>query len=168
MVTLVVTPVKGVVAGLVTPKKPIGLRTIGERLRWVIEEHLGTTQTEFAHRIGVKRPQLSRWINNPNRPPSEEYVRRIAAEAGISPAWLRYGVGSPIGEEPEAPEPEAEIVIGSFDGVARHLGGIAPPGQEKLRKLDALEAIADYYRAIGERLPHDWWELKRRVENDEL
>jgi hypothetical protein len=78
--------------------------------------------------------------------------------------------------EPDIPEDpgeeerdwqEAGDLFSSLDAIARFLGGIAPPGQEKLRKLDALDG---YRRMITARevLPSWWYELKRRVENEEL
>jgi hypothetical protein len=66
---------------------------IGDRIRWIVEERLGTTHTEFSRRLGVVLPQLSRWVNRPDHPPSERYLARMAELGGVPVAWLRYGVG---------------------------------------------------------------------------
>jgi hypothetical protein len=51
--------------------------------------------------------------------------------------------------------------------MVRFLGGIAPAGQERLRKLDALEGLRRMLAARG-MLP-DWWSaLRDRVVADEL
>jgi transcriptional regulator with XRE-family HTH domain len=69
----------------------IDLSSVGGRIRWAIEHKLGVTHTEFATRLGVKRQLLSRWINDADNPPSEASLQRIAATAGVTAAWLRYG-----------------------------------------------------------------------------
>ena len=58
-------------------------------------------------------------------------------------------------------------MFGSFDAVVRFLGGIAPGGREKLRKLDALEGLRRMLSARGA-LPSWWYELRDSVENEEL
>ena len=44
---------------------------------------------------------------------------------------------------------------------------MAPPGEERLRKLDALEGLRRMLTARGA-LPGWWYTLRERVERDEL
>ena len=55
----------------------------------------------------------------------------------------------------------------SFDDVVRFLVGIGPKGQERARKLDALEGLRRMLTARGP-LPDYWYLLKERVENGEI
>lgn len=107
---------------------------IGQRIRWLIEDYLPRkegrpiTHREFADRLGVKPQQLSRWINK--SPPGEDSIRRIAEEAGVSAAWLRYG------EAKYAPEVGlGGAVRGWMVAEPRPksgLGSITPPNYEGL------------------------------------
>jgi transcriptional regulator with XRE-family HTH domain len=118
------------------------------------------TQAEAAAAAGIGQPTLSRWrggdrspLRGATRRALEQYLarrERAEAEAG---EWRDRA--------------EAEDLFSSLDAVARFLGGIAPPGQEKARKLDALEG---YRRMITARevLPSWWYQLKERVENESL
>lgn len=67
------------------------LDTIGGRVRWAITKFLGISQAEAARRLKIKPSQVSRWVNNPELPPSEESLGRIAQLTGVPQAWLRYG-----------------------------------------------------------------------------
>ncbi len=150
--------------------------SVGERIRWTIEERLGVSHAEFARRLGVKRPQLSRWVNRPDLPPSEASLERIADLAGVPVAWLRYGVGSPDGVEPaEAPERAggddrlaAEDLFRHFEGLVRRMGGAdVAPGELRLRKLDVVEGLTRLYAAQG-MIPSWVYDLKGRILRDEL
>lgn len=77
----------------------------------------------------------------------------------------RNGIGA-AGED--GPGPVPGHASGALDRIALHLGRIAVPGEGILRKLDALEAIAEYHEAAGAKLPHGWWTLRKRIENGEL
>lgn len=77
------------------------LGTVGGRIRWAIRSFARVSEAEFARRLQVKHPVLSRWINDPKRPPNEESLKRIASQAGVSAAWLRYGEG-PVPQPPAA------------------------------------------------------------------
>jgi hypothetical protein len=83
--------------------------------------------------------------------------------------WIRTG-------REEGPEPAAAgaaengepgDVFASLDTVARFVEGIAPPGQERLRKLDALEGLRRMLTARGV-LPAWWYVLREKVENGQL
>lgn len=148
--------------------------TVGARIRWTIERRLGVTHAEFARRLGVKRPQLSRWINRPDLPPSEASLERIAALAGVSLAWLRYGAGAPDGAEPEpaAAGPEdllaAEDLFRHFEGLVRRMGGAdVAPEELRLRKLDVVEGLTRLHAAQGT-VPGWVYDLKGRILRDEL
>jgi hypothetical protein len=150
---------------------------IGDRIRWTIEEHLGSSHTDFSRRLGVKPPQLSRWINRPDYPPSEAYLGRIAELGGVRVAWLRYGVGDPlVGEEDGAPaeaaptgdQLAAEDLFRHFEGMVRRMGGAdVAPEELRLRKLDVVEGLTRLYAAQGT-IPGWVYELKGRILRDEL
>lgn len=149
--------------------------TLGARLRWAIEERLGITQAEAARRLGIKRPQLSRWLNQPSRPPSEASLARLAELTGVSAAWLRYGVGDPDGAEAEpgegpraADELTADDLFRHFEGVVRRMGGAGvAPDELKLRKLDVVEGLKRLYGAQGG-IPGWVYALEGRIERDEI
>ena len=153
--------------------------TVGERIRWTIEEHLGITHTEFARRLGIKRPQLSRWINRPEFPPNEASLERVAKLGNVSIAWLRYGAGEPTDtleavrrEEDERPrtadELAAEDLFRHFEGLVRRMGGAnVAPGELRLRKLDVVEGLTRLYAAQGT-VPGWVYDLKGRILRDEL
>lgn len=148
-----------------------GRSPIGERIRWVIEERLGTSHAEFARRLGVKPPQLSRWINRVDLPPGEGYAARIASLGEVPLAWLRYGVGDPGDDEAGSAESDqlaAEQLFRHFEGMVRRMGGAGvAPEELKLRKLDVVEGLSRLYAAQGA-IPGWVYELKGRILRDEL
>jgi transcriptional regulator with XRE-family HTH domain len=150
--------------------------SIGERIRWMIEERLHVSHAEFARRLGVKPPQLSRWVNRPDSAPGEESLRRIAELGGVSVAWLRYGVGEPgdadeaggTARERDEDELAAEDLLRHFEGMVRRMGGAdVAPDELKLRKLDVVEGLTRLYAAQGS-VPGWVYELKGRILRDEL
>lgn len=147
---------------------------VGTRIRWVVEKHLGTTQTEFARRMGIRQPQLSRWINDPSRPPSEASLQAIAETGGVSVAWLRYGVGNPV--EPGEPEESVEEAVSTsaevdlfedLDRIVRYMRKMGPPGSAERRKRAALMGLKEMLAATGG-VPEWWYELRDRLEAGEL
>lgn len=74
-----------------TAVPPAGLRTFGERLAWTIDEFVGVKRADFARRAHVSRQLLWRWLQSENGP-SEATISLLAKTAGVTPAWLRYGV----------------------------------------------------------------------------
>lgn len=52
-----------------------------------IIEEFGNTQTEFARRINVAQPQVSRWVRDSVAPPSR-YLTAICREFKISADWI--------------------------------------------------------------------------------
>jgi hypothetical protein len=150
--------------------------SIGERIRWIVEEHLGIAHLEFAHRLGVKPPQLSRWINRPGSPPGEAYLARMAELGGVSLPWLRYGVGEPVevagdaGDETALAEDElgARDLFQHFEGMVRRMEGAgAAPEELRLRKLDVIEGLMRLHAAQGT-IPAWVYELRGRILKDEL
>jgi transcriptional regulator with XRE-family HTH domain len=138
--------------------------SVGERIRWVIEERLGVTHADFARRLGVKPPQLSRWVNRPDSPPSEPYLERIAGLGNVPVAWLRYGEGG-TGREDEI---AAEDLFRHFEGMVRRMGGAdVAPEELRLRKLDVVDGLTRLYSAQGT-VPGWIYELKGRILRDEI
>lgn len=166
-------------AGTMTPS-PRGTGTVGERIRWIVEERLGVSHKEFAGRLSVKGPQLSRWINRADYPPSEAYIERIARLGGVSAPWLRYGVGSP-GMTGEGIDERSGGSAGSggeeltpqdlarhFEGMVRQIGEANFPAEElRLRKLGVVEGLTRLYAARGS-VPAWVYALKSRIVSGDL
>jgi transcriptional regulator with XRE-family HTH domain len=143
-------------------------RSIGHRIR-IVRERSGLDREALASRVGVHSGSIARWETGGSVPHAYT-MERIAEACGASAEWLRSG-------REDAPEPpstpaatgtaEAGDVFASLDTVARFVEGIAPPGQERLRKLDALEGLRRMLTARGV-LPAWWYVLRERVENGQL
>lgn len=65
---------------------------IGERIKELRKAVLNMTQDDFSERIGIKRSGLS-LIEIGRNNPSDQTIRSICREFGISEEWLRYGKG---------------------------------------------------------------------------
>lgn len=139
-------------------------RAVGHRIR-TLRERRGWDREALAERLGVHAGSIARWETGGSVPHGYT-LERIAALAGGSAEWIRTGRGD-AGPPGGAPEREAEDLFASLDAVARFVGGMAPPGEERLRKLDALEGLRRMLTARGA-LPGWWYTLRERVENDEL
>ena len=149
--------------------------TLGDRIRWIVEGRLRLSHAEFSRRLGVKPPQLSRWINRAEFPPGEAYLERIAELGGVPVSWLRYGVGEP--DTAERGHPDAELegdeltardLFRHFEGMVRRMGGAGVmPDELRLRKLDVVEGLMRLYAAQGT-VPGWVYELKGRILRDEL
>ncbi len=141
-------------------------RAIGHRLRRV-REKLGWDRNELAERLAIHPGSIARWETG-GSVPHRYHLDRIAEWGDVDPEWLLSGESPGAPEEADAaPEQETEDLFSSLDAVARFLGGIGPAGQERLRKLDALEGLRRMLTAKG-RLPDWWYQLRDRVESDEL
>ena len=142
-------------------------RAIGHRIR-TVRERAGLDREALASRVGVHSGSIARWETGGSVPHAYT-MERIAEACGASAEWIRAG-------REEAAEPaavgaaetgEAGELFASLDMVARFVEGIAPPGQERLRKLDALEGLRRMLTARGV-LPDWWYELREKVENGRL
>lgn len=69
------------------------MSTINERIAQVVA-YSGLTKTDFAERIGVSQPFVSRLCMNGT--PSDRTINDICREFGVSEAWLRTGDGEMI------------------------------------------------------------------------
>lgn len=114
--------------------------TIGGRLRWLIEEHLGKKQAEFARSLGVTPQMLSRWVNN-RHIPSVEHGRAIARNTGVSEIWLLLGEGKPFYEEPAPVATRDDVVRPAAREVEEYIGKIIDP--DMLRRLAGTPSIVD-------------------------
>jgi transcriptional regulator with XRE-family HTH domain len=139
-------------------------RAIGHRIR-LLRERRGLTREELAARVGVHAGSIARWETGGSVPHAYT-LERIAEACGGASEWIRTG-RQEEGVEAAAAEPEAGDVFASLDSVARFVEGIAPPGQERFRKLDALEGLRRMLTARG-LLPDWWYTLKERVDHGEL
>jgi len=144
-------------------------RAVGFRLRRV-RERIGWDRTEMADRLGVHPGSIARWETG-GSVPHLYHLERIGEWGGVSSDWLLHGEegvdDAPAEEEAQRVEPEAEDLFASLDAVARFLGGIGAAGEERHRKLDALEGLRRMLTARG-LLPDWWYQLRDRVENGEL
>lgn len=62
-----------------------------ERLVAVVQESK-LTKSDFARRIGVSQPHVSRMCSGETQP-SDRTVSDICREFGVNETWLRYGTG---------------------------------------------------------------------------
>jgi transcriptional regulator with XRE-family HTH domain len=138
-------------------------RRVGFRIRR-LRERAGWSREELAERLGVHAGSVARWESG-GAVPHAYRLEQIAGLGGATVAWLRGGGAEKGGGT--KPEREAEDLFASLDAVARFLGGIGGPGEERLRKLDALEGLRRMLTARG-MLPGWWYQLRERVEADEL
>lgn len=140
---------------------------VGHRIR-DLRERQGWDRDELARRLGVHAGSIARWETG-GAVPHGYTVRRIAELAGTTAEWLRTGDenkparagGTGAAEKHQAVPPGDPFV--SDTAVAGFLAGIAPPGQESLRKLDALDGLRRMLTARGE-LPGWWYSMRERVE----
>ena len=125
------------------------------------------TQRELAETLGVHQTTVAAWEIGRQKPEGEN-LARLADVLGSTPETLLSdgSEGVLVGAGAQT-EPEAEDLMAFFDQTVRFLGGIAPSGQEKARKLDALEGLRRMLTARGI-LPDWWYALRDRVEHDEL
>ena len=72
--------------------------------------HTGLTSSEFGDRIGVSQSTVSLWRSG-SRNPSNQAIRSISREYGISEEWLMTGEGPMLHEKSKA-EAAADIADG--------------------------------------------------------
>src|SRR3954464_8504389 len=143
-------------------------RAIGYRIR-VARERRGLSRDELAARVGVHAGSIARWETGGSVPHAFT-LERIAEACGSTAEWIRTGRrGDAELAAASAVETEGDggDVFASLDTVARFVEGIAPPGQERLRKTDALEGLRRMLTARG-LLPDWWYTLKERVDRGDL
>jgi transcriptional regulator with XRE-family HTH domain len=132
-------------------------------------ERRGLSRDELAPRVGVHAGSIARWETGGSVPHAYT-LERIAEACGSSAEWIRTGHRD-VGDDGAAPVTAAAEdggdLFASLDAVARFVEGIGPPGQERLRKSDALEGLRRMLTARG-LLPDWWYTLKERVDDGEL
>lgn len=111
-----------------------------ERIK-LLRKHLGLTQAEFGARIGVKGNTVTGY-ENCLRVPSDAVIISICREFGVSPEWLKLGVG-----EMFAPRNREEEIAAFFGELSRDPDGsvrkrfIACLAQLPLESWDAIDAF---------------------------
>ena len=142
-------------------------RAIGHRIR-IARERRGLSRDELAARVGVHAGSIARWETGGSVPHAFT-LERIAEACGSTAEWIRTGRRDDAELATASPGEgeDAGDVFASLDAVARFVEGIAPPGQERLRKSDALEGLRRMLTARG-LLPDWWYTLKERVDRGEL
>ena len=63
-----------------------------------IVKHFKLTKTEFAKRLGISQPFVSRICSGESMP-SDRTITDICREFGCDEVWLRTGVGEPFRQE---------------------------------------------------------------------
>lgn len=82
-----------------------------DRLRLALK-HAGRTQEQIADTLAarfgetVARTTVTHWCTGRSEPGLDR-IEAIAAETGVSPAWLAWGHGEMIEPPPASPSPEA-------------------------------------------------------------
>ena len=79
-------------------------KEVGERLRQLMRV-LGMTQEEVGGRLGINRSLLSKVLSG-NQRLSNLLMRALESEFGVSPAWLREGVGEMFLQREQPPAVE--------------------------------------------------------------
>lgn len=111
-----------------------------ERIK-LLRKHLGLTQAEFGARIGVKGNTITGY-ENCLRVPSDAVIISICREFGVSPEWLKLGVG-----EMFAPRSREEELAAFFGELSRDPDGsvrkrfIAALAKLPLESWDAIDAF---------------------------
>lgn len=103
---------------------PRRLTSMTERIAWLIDQTWGTRK-DAAEALDVHPALVSRWATNPERPPGEESILRLATLAGSTPWWIRYGRGMPFPQRVHAGAGDTGIQAlideySSADSVLRH------------------------------------------------
>ena len=116
---------------------------IGERIKELRKSVLKMTQDEFSERIGLKRSGLS-LVEIGRNNPSDQTIRSICREFGVSEQWLRYGEG------------EMMIRLTAEERIANLIAEAQtePPTSPKRRMLLAIAKLDD----------EDWEALARIAE----
>ena len=139
---------------------------VGHRIR-MARERAGLGREGLAAKVGVHSGSIARWETGGSVPHAFT-MERIAESCGVTADWLRTGRGEARETAAAtAPGEETGDVFASLDHVARFVEGIAPRGQERLRKLDALEGLRRMLTARGA-LPDWWYLLREQVENGQV
>lgn len=69
-----------------------------------VRERRDVTQGEIAAAIGITTANYSRWESG-HRAPREDALAKLAAYLGVTPAFLRYGIGMPLAVADEFADP---------------------------------------------------------------
>ena len=146
-------------------------RAVGRRLREA-RVAAGLSREELGEKLNVHTGSIARWETGGSMP-QPYLLERISEITGTPASWLQFGDSRPAAKTAGARRRSrkengtAQYVFSSFDSVVRFLGGIGAPGEQRLRKLDALEGYRRMITASGA-LPDWWYQLRARVERGEL
>ncbi|MGB0893818.1 MAG: LexA family protein [Parashewanella sp.] len=69
------------------------MNKLSERIEYVLKS-VGLTQTELAHRLGVKQQAISRVCRGQTQ--NSTFLLPMCDELGVDPTWLTTGVGEPF------------------------------------------------------------------------
>ncbi|MDO5785884.1 MAG: helix-turn-helix transcriptional regulator [Eubacteriales bacterium] len=124
--------------------------TFSERLIEIIEDS-GLKKTEFAERINVSQPHVSRMCSGETQP-SNRTVKAICKEFNVSEEWLLYGKGRrklTLSRDQEIKQLVENAMTGSSDFKKAVIRMICSRSEQELKLL------ADMLREIYENLPEE-------------
>lgn len=157
------------------PRKP-RVQRIGQSVsdKELVARFLAATEhlsiREAADLIGVSHGNVTRWkagdftrLHPSTRRRVREFLDGRAGEE--RPEDVDWAVREE-GERYDADRAQAEEIFRNLEEMIRNMARDASPEQAKLRRLDGLEGLRRFFSARGP-LPDWWYEIKRKVDNDE-
>jgi DNA-binding transcriptional regulator YdaS (Cro superfamily) len=86
-----------------------------QNLARLIASRFGGNQTHFARALGVKPPQVNRWVSTTAADPrsiSEQSARAVEAACGLPPGWLDGPGASVVDQQPRMTKADAIALAG--------------------------------------------------------
>ena len=64
------------------------MNTIGDRIRYILENEEDNQKTKFSNKVGISRQSLGNYIDNISVPSATILISILAVYSNINPAWL--------------------------------------------------------------------------------
>jgi transcriptional regulator with XRE-family HTH domain len=149
------------------------IKGLGARLNDLLFRR-GISRTQLAERSGVSRDRVQAALRGEA---TGKTVKKLAAALDVSDEFLLTGEGgyqwepgaeSGAVSEPSAEGAQLEEFLSDFDRIVRTLRNF-PGGELGTRlKIGFLNAVEDVARETGNKLPMEFYELRKRVSDGEL
>lgn len=122
--------------------EPVGGKTLGERIRYLLER---TGKTELSRMAGVSETQVYRYTTGENEPRAS-VLRRLVLGTGVTAGWLLNGTGQVYEEDREY---RLDIDEALLTRILATLDELTPPPQNKDDyRIRAEVAVATYRHAL--------------------